>query len=188
MNKSLRGRVIVEIIPLSHTRKSGLVILNRKEISNRGKVLSVGDNSQTAKGKPILAPCKEGQVIHYKKYKPMFQEFTQEGMKKGICSIWFEDIVCIEDLGLRATYDNVIIKCLSKALTSDKIIIPEHQDTMEESFIGSVVAIGPDYPDPSLKVGDKIIYPRFEGIKIIYKDMEFLKLKELWCLAKIGGE
>ena len=66
--------------------------------------------------------------------------------------MFWEDITVIEDLGVRATYSNVLIKCTSKALTSKTLIIPEQMDTMEHTFTGSVVSIGPDYPDSSLKV------------------------------------
>ncbi len=185
--KALRGRAIVEITPLSHTRASGIVILNRKDVSSKGKVVSVGDESRTVKGKPIKAPCKKGDTIHFRKFVPMFHK----GMKEGKVTLFWEDVVCVErpDLAeeLAATYDNIIIQCKSKATTSTTLIIPEQNDTMEHAFKGIVVSIGPDYPDGSLKVGDKIVYPRNEGIKIIYKDQEYLKLKEKWVLGRINA-
>jgi len=181
--KALKGRVIVDIIPLSHTRDSGLLIIDRKEVSSKGKVISVGAESMTVKQKPIIAPCKKGDTIHFKKFTPMFHDNSVEGMKKGRVTLFWEDITAIEDANsVQATYDNVIIICKSKATTSSTLVIPEHLDTMEHTFKGEVVSVGPDFPD-ELNVGDTIIYPRCEGIKVIVGDETYLKLKMDWVLG-----
>lgn len=92
--KSPKGRIIVDIIPCSHTRASGLVIVDRKNISEKGVVVSVGADSMTAKGKPIKAPCSVGDVAYFRKYQPMFHTYTTDGMRKGLCTLWFEDCLC----------------------------------------------------------------------------------------------
>ena len=74
--KCLRGRCIIKLYPPSHVRQSGLIILARKDVSARGLVLSVGGDSMNVKGKPIKAPCKCGDIVHFKKYKPMYFDMT----------------------------------------------------------------------------------------------------------------
>jgi len=189
--KPLRGRIIVDIIPTSHIRPSGIVILDRKEVSAKGKVISVGADSMNAKRKPILAPCKLGDICHYKRFVPMFHGPDEKDMKEGLVTIWFEDLNAYEvymgsekHSELHATYDNIIIKCILSDTAIGAIIIPEIAQKAESpSYQGMVVAIGPDYPDESLEVGDTIAYPREEGFKVIIGDTTYLKLKEQWVLA-----
>lgn len=180
--KCLRGRVICEIIPTSHTRPSGILILDRKEISAKGRVIAVGKESMNIKLKPILPCCVPNDIIHFKKYVPKYHDPGEKGMKEGLATLFWEDITAVEKTrGLKAVYDSVIIICTSKAMTST-LIIPEHLDTMEHTFKGEVVSVGPDFPD-ELSVGDIIVYPREEGIKVIIGDITYLKLKKEWCLA-----
>jgi len=194
--QALRGRVIVDIIPTSHIRPSGIILLDRKEVASKGKVISVGADSMNAKRKPILAPCKIGDICHYKKYVPGFHKPEEKDMKEGLATIWFEDITAVEtewgtgmfggELSeLHATYDNILVECILSDMKIGSIILPEiAQKTDMASFRGLVKAIGPDYPDESLKVGDEIAYPRNEGVKVVIGDTTYLKLKEKWVLAK----
>jgi co-chaperonin GroES (HSP10) len=87
---------------------------------------------------------------------------------------------------LKAPYDKIIIKCLVKEEKVGSIIVPESMQKQERTyFTGQVVAIGEDYPDDSLKVGDTIVYPPHEGVPVIVGDETFLSLKELWVLARV---
>ena len=94
--QSLKGRIIVDILPCSHTRASGLIVVDRKNVSEKGVVVSVGADSMTAKGKPIKAPCAVGDTVYFRKYQPMFHNYTTEGMRKGLATIWFEDVLVIQ--------------------------------------------------------------------------------------------
>lgn len=95
--KSLRGRIIVDIIPCGRTTDWGFEILDRKNVSERGVVVSVGADSMTAKGKPIKAPCAAGDTVYFRKHQPMFHTYTTEGMRKGLCTIWFEDCLVVKE-------------------------------------------------------------------------------------------
>jgi len=143
---------------------SGIIILDRKEVSAKGKVISVGADSMTIKRKPILAPCKKGDIVHYKKFVPMFHESSEKGMQEGLVTLFWEDITCVQwgiaPTHFSATYDNIIIKCIFSDELKGSIIIPESaQKADNPSFRGEVVVIGPDYPDKSLKNGDEIFSP-----------------------------
>jgi len=94
--KPLRGRVIVDLISCSHTRDSGLVIINRTDVSDSGKVVAVGAESMDAKYRPIKVPCKCGDTVWFKKYKPMFHQYDQSGMRKGLVTIWFHDLCLVK--------------------------------------------------------------------------------------------
>lgn len=95
--KSLRGRLIADIIPLSHERESGLIIVDRKGLSIRAKVVDVGDDSMSVTGRKLTSPAKVGEIIHFKRYKPMLhnQDGTS-GHRAGLITVWWEDIIAVE--------------------------------------------------------------------------------------------
>jgi co-chaperonin GroES (HSP10) len=82
----------------------------------------------------------------------------------------------------------VVVK-VEYAFKSKSIIIPETAKRDSGEYWGEVVSVGPEYPDKSLKAGDKIIFDRNEGYKIrpYYGDWkeEFYAVKQRWCGVKI---
>jgi len=63
--------------------------------------------------------------------------------------------------------------------------VPDTAQQMSGEFWGEVVAIGPEFNDKSLKVGDKLSYLRAEGyrFKTFYGDEELYAIKERWAYA-----
>ena len=94
---ALKGRVIVNLIPCGETTDWGFEILDRKNLASKGIVISVGADSTTSKGKPIKAPCSLGDTVFFRKHDPQFHNFTQDGMRKGLCTIWFNDIIAVKE-------------------------------------------------------------------------------------------
>ena len=92
----LRGRLIAELNPGSHTRKSGLVVINDKEIAKKATVLSVGADSVSVKGKKLVPPAKVGDVIHFREYKALGHGAGVDALKQGKVTIWWEDIILVE--------------------------------------------------------------------------------------------
>lgn len=183
----LRGRLIAEIIPCNYSTPSGLLIVDRKNVSSRGKVLAIGKESMSVNSKAILPPCKAGDIVYYKKYKPMYHDYSKDGMQKGTCTIWWEDILAILDNSIiKATYDNVIVKCIYQQVY-EKIVVPDKFKKRNQEFHGEVVAAGPKNPF-DLKPGDKILFPRNEGFSIIVDEIEYLCLQERRILAILGDD
>ena len=83
---------------------------------------------------------------------------------------------------IEATFDNVIVRCVYKQEES-VIIIPDKFEKSQFGFHGEVLAIGPDYPNNELKVGDKAVFPRNEGIKMDVDGEELLMLRERWIMG-----
>lgn len=185
--KALRGRLIAEIIPTNESdRKSGLIIINRKDIPVRATVTQVGEPSfdRFAK-KKLYFPAKPGDIIHFKKYKPHFHDPDKEGTRKGTTTVWWSDIVAIESSGqLIAPWDMVIVKLIHKEV-SPSIIIPEKYEKQNKGFFGSVVSVGELYPNKELNVGDSVIFPRHEGVPVFFNEEEYLSLKERWVNGRM---
>ena len=85
---------------------------------------------------------------------------------------------------IKATFDNVLIKMDLKD-KSDIIVLTEEAKKQANYFEGEVVAIGPDYPDDTLNVGDRIVYPPNEGFPVEIKGDEYLCLSERWVLGVV---
>ena len=89
---------------------------------------------------------------------------------------------------IHATFDNVLVKPVYEQI-SDTIVLAETAEKSTGNFYGIVVAVGPTYPDPSLKVGDKILYTRIgnvpEGIDIDIDGVAYTLLKEKWVLGRV---
>lgn len=98
MIKALRGRVIAEIISENEkTSSGGILIINRTAVSLRAKVLGVGADSVHRNGSPLKSPAKTGDIVHFKKYTPMAHRQDREGYKEGKVTIWWDDIVAVEE-------------------------------------------------------------------------------------------
>ena len=94
---ALKGRIIVSLLPVGSTTSWGFELIDRKSLADSGIVVSVGADSRTSKGKPIKAPCSLGDTVYFKKHDPQFHDFTQDGMRKGLCTIWFNDIIAVKE-------------------------------------------------------------------------------------------
>ena len=191
--KAMKGRLIAEIINDNESvRESGIIIIDRKDVPVRAKVLSVGKDSYDKHlKKPLESPAKVGDIIHFKKYKPHFHQMDAHGTKEGIVTVWWSDIVAVESIKttdkanvmqLKAPWDMVIVTLILKEVSS-YIIIPQDAAKREKGFHGRVEAIGPLYPNKELKVGDNIIFPRHEGIPVLFNEHEYLSLRERWVHA-----
>jgi len=96
--KPLRGRLLAELIPQDGMlRDSGLLLINRKDIATKARVTALGDDSMSTKGKRLTSPAFIGDIVHFKQYKPMTHTKTKEGRKTGLVTIWFMDIILIEE-------------------------------------------------------------------------------------------
>jgi len=58
----------------------------------------------------------------------------------------------------------------------------------KENNQGVVVAIGAGFRDKALKVGDKIIYRKNEGVRFKLDGEVYLKLRSRWCEAIVGSD
>ena len=93
----LRGRLIASLIPQTHTRPSGLVVVNRKDIADKARVVAIGAESLTVKHKPLKAPCAVGDIIYFKKYTAMTQSKDTASLKKGLVTLFWDDIIAVID-------------------------------------------------------------------------------------------
>jgi len=85
-------------------------------------------------------------------------------------------------MSLRAVRDVVVVRILY----ADKIgefYIPDKAKQYSGKFTGEVIAIGSEYPDKSLKVGDKILSVRHEGVPVDYRGERLWALKSDYCLG-----
>lgn len=86
---------------------------------------------------------------------------------------------------LKATFDNVILKALYQDTAENStLIIPDTYKKRLAAYVGEVVSVGPNHYY-GLKPGDRILFPRGEGIPVMFKDQEYLSLQEKWVLAKL---
>ena len=93
----LRGRLIAEIIPENEKILSGgLIIIDRKSISSKAKVLSIGKPTQMKNNKAMKSPASINDIVHFKKYTPMAQSSGTEGYRHGNVTIWWDDIIAVE--------------------------------------------------------------------------------------------
>lgn len=96
MYKATRGCVIADVLPMNEQLTSGLLIINRKEIPIKALVLSVG-SSYVERKKTIEPPCKEGDVIYFKRYSSKsFDGYGTGYLKGGKAKIAFKDIIALE--------------------------------------------------------------------------------------------
>ena len=86
-------------------------------------------------------------------------------------------------MALRAVRDCIIVRIFYDEKSKGGIVIPDTAKQYHGSFVGVVVAIGPDYPY-DLKVEDKVYYRRHEGYKIRYKESDYMSLQSKWVVGK----
>ena len=92
-----KGRIIVSLLPVGSTTSWGFELIDRKSLAYSGIVVSVGADSMTAKGKPIKAPCAAGDTVYFRKNDPQFHKFSIDGMRKGLATIWFNDVIAYKE-------------------------------------------------------------------------------------------
>jgi len=191
MNKfqAMKGKVIVDVLEEENQTSSGLHIV-RKSNKNplRGHVMSVG-RDRIAPKRTFKAPCKIGDVVHYKKGTSF--QINSQFEKRKMSVIYFGDIVGVQrGEDLLASYDNVVVQVFYKD-TSDTIIIPEVLQKRMASFVGNVTSVGPEYNerwDPTLNRGDIILFPRDEGFPIVIGDEAYYSLYPEHIKGKINQE
>jgi threonine dehydrogenase-like Zn-dependent dehydrogenase len=64
--------------------------------------------------------------------------------------------------------------------------VPDNAQAFSGEFWGEVVAVGPEFNDKSLKVGDRLSYLRAEGYRFVTfcRDETLFAIKERWCYAR----
>jgi len=93
MIKALRGRVVAKLKSEGgYNRPSGIYIPKSKDIPLKAEVMSVGDTSMTRNGEIKYSETAIGDIIHFKKYRPMFYNDA----KSGMISVWWDDILMVE--------------------------------------------------------------------------------------------
>jgi co-chaperonin GroES (HSP10) len=80
---------------------------------------------------------------------------------------------------IRATGKNIVVKVKRQSKAGSIIIPSTAQEFIQYhgNIYGVVVAVGPDYPY-DVKVGDKIIFRRHEGVKVEDGDDMYVSLEE----------
>ena len=89
----------------------------------------------------------------------------------------------MENGRIKAVRDMVIVECVYEE-KKNTLYIPDNAKQYHGDFYGVVIAIGPDYKH-DLKVGQKVMFRRHEGTKVIIDNKEYLALKEKWVEAII---
>ena len=93
----LKGRLIAELIPVNERMShGGLILIDRKNITNEAIVVAVGADSMNRNGKVLKPPAQPGDKIFFKKYTPMTHEASRDGHKTGLITIWWGDIYAVE--------------------------------------------------------------------------------------------
>jgi len=77
---------------------------------------------------------------------------------------------------IKTTFDNLLVRIVYNR-ASDTILIPEAYQKHHEDFYGLVLDVGPHFQN-DVKVGDKILFARFEGWPVKVGDEELLVLSQ----------
>jgi len=95
-------------------------------------------------------------------------------------------------MSIQPLENRVVIKPL-EAESPNGIFIPK--EAQEKSMEGIVIAVGPGLITLDgatikmrLKEGDKVLYSKFVGTEVTYKDEDFLIMKESEVLAILGQD
>lgn len=88
---------------------------------------------------------------------------------------------------MKAVGKHIIVK-LFYAQAKGSIYLPEKARQEGADFYGEVVSVGDavSFRD-ELNVGDKVLFYRNEGRKMVVDGEEFLRLKEMHVLGKLVG-
>jgi len=94
----------------------------------------------------------------------------------------------MSDIGLKMLYDQVLIKPEDESENSSGIYLPD--SAKKKPTAGLVVAVGPGERNSagslnalSVKVGDKVLYRKWAGNEIKYKNVEYVVMKESDIIA-----
>lgn len=201
-----RGKYLCEVISRIKQTESGLWLADKlKDDAKDNVARCIGVGSPTIKTctychykKQCKTKCKEkGKLIpivakrtDYIHYKAVYAKKIKYNGKL-LVFLTHEDIIAIETESgdIKAPGSNIIIK-ISFAEKSHGIIIPDIAKRDSGEYWGEVVAVGNQYPDKSLKIGDKLLYLRNEGYKFkTYKNnIELYSVREKWCDGKRGDK
>ncbi|MCQ9208920.1 MAG: co-chaperone GroES [Omnitrophica bacterium] len=86
-------------------------------------------------------------------------------------------------MSLKATRDIVIVKIVY-AEKMQGLYVPDQAKQYSGKMWGEVRAVGPEYPDKSLRIGDKLLFVRHEGVPVDHEGERLWALKEIYCLGK----
>ena len=94
-------------------------------------------------------------------------------------------------MAIRPLEDRVVVEPLeAEVTTAGGIVLPD--TAQEKPQRGKVIAVGPgklldsgERAKPSLKKGDEVIFGKYSGSDITYKDKELKILRESDILAKV---
>lgn len=87
---------------------------------------------------------------------------------------------------IKAPRDMVIVKVIYEEKIGS-IILTDYQESKKRhaSFRGIVASVGPEFKY-SVKTGDKILFPRGEGVEIETEEGNLTSLQAKYILAKEG--
>jgi co-chaperonin GroES (HSP10) len=75
---------------------------------------------------------------------------------------------------VNAVRDTILVRVLYQSTVgSGRIIVPDQAKKRIASYIGEVVSIGPEFP-LDLNLGDKVLFPRAEGVAVVGDKGELL--------------
>lgn len=201
-----RGKILAVKVSREKVLSSGIIIpdkLKSEKTDNVARVLGVGDSAIKTcylchdkprckllrknrrckeRGKLIPTLVRRTDIVHYKEVYA--QKLRYEG--QDYIFLTNESVIAIErEDKIIAVGSMVIVKLIRKKEVG-KIILSDGACVQEGEFYGEVVSIGPDFPDKSLKVGDKLLYERDEGYRFTgFNDrQEYLAIKSMWCCGK----
>ena len=91
---------------------------------------------------------------------------------------------------LQAMRDEVIVRPFYETKTKSGLIIPAKALEYKQyhgGVFGEVISIGPKFPKmfEDLKVGDKLLWRRHEGKKIMFEGEKFFAVRSRWVLGKV---
>lgn len=86
-------------------------------------------------------------------------------------------------MSLRAVRDTVIVKTEYAEQSKGGIVIPETAKQYSGSFVGRVVAVGPEYKN-DVKPGDSVFWRRHEGHIVLYRGTKYLSLRAKWVVGR----
>ncbi len=165
-----RNKILCELVSREKVLRSGIILPDRvwrEKKENVCRCLGVGDGVKVIR-RTDLAHHKIGFGVR----------FEYEGKK--LIALKAEEVICVERGDEIIALGSTII---AKLIYEDKmgsIIIPDQVKQNSGGFWGEVKAIGPDFVDKDLSVGDKINFLRGEG----YTFRSYMGRKDLHCIQE----
>lgn len=193
-----KGTYLAEIVSRTKQLPSGLFLADKikdEKNDNVAKCLGVGGPAIKScylchdkrmckkkckdKGKLVPIAARRTDILHFK--QNFGRKFNYEG--RQLISLTNNDLIAIErEDKILAVGSMVIVKLVRKEGVGS-IILSDGAQVSEGEFHGQVVSVGPDFPDKSLKIGDRLLYERDEGYRFIgFNDrQDYLAIKSIWC-------